>query len=216
MKNLPIKAKISRILSWLWLHNLIPGSSRHVEYVTSGSCGRHPPDTELRLCCLLASLYPGLLSLCDIQLRSPLLALLYLAASRFVVRASALTRAGCAALLPVSKLAAASRICTACGGCCRHLSCHAALTWGQRLLRAKGIPAKRTLMHLGCVCVYMHLFIYLRCSNWVPLGSCNVTKSGQCFHGAEGMLVKLRSSSAWMEILDLEWIEVGNSIWAWK
>lgn len=159
MKNLPIKAKISRILSWLWLHNLIPGSSRHVEYVTSGSCGRHPPDTELRLCCLLASLYPGLLSLCDIQLRSPLLALLYSAASRFVVRASALTRAGCAALLRFQA-----------GSCQQDLH---SLRW---LLQAPLLPrcthmgpeapqgkrdSCKTYLNASRMCVCMYAFIYL-------------------------------------------------------
>lgn len=119
--------------------------------MTPSSCRALPPGL---------SLYPGLLSLCDIQLRSPFLALLYSAASRFVVCASAVTRAGRAALLPASKLAAASRICAACGGCCGHLSCHAILTWGQRLLRAKGILVK-CITQILCVYVCVYVFIYL-------------------------------------------------------
>lgn len=154
------------------------------------------------------SLYPGLLSLCDIQLWSPLLAVLYCAASCFVVRASVVTRAGRAALLP-----------------CQH-DLHSLwwLLWAPLLphcthMGPEASQGKREsckTYHLDLIHVWMDVFIYLRCSNWVPLGSRNVTKSGQCFHGAEGMLVKLRSSSACMEILDLEWIEVGKSIWAWK
>lgn len=135
------------------------------------------------------SLYPGLLSLCDVQLPSPFPTLLYstcAAASCFVLCASAVTRAESAALLPASELVAASRVCAACGGCCIHLSCHATLMWGQRFLSGRGILAK---------CIAKTLFIYLRCANWVLLGTHNVTKSRQCFHGAEGMLVKLRSSS---------------------
>lgn len=55
-----------------------------------------------------------------------------------------------------------------------------------------------------------YLFIYLRFANRVLLGTQNATRSGQCFHGAEGVLVKLRSFSvknctkARIEILDLE------------
>lgn len=42
----------------------------------------------------------------------------------------------------------------------------------------------------------INLFVsFLRCANWVLLGTHNATKSGQCFHSAEGMLVKVRSSS---------------------
>lgn len=100
-------------------------------------------------------------------------------------------------------------------------SCQQDLCSLWRLLRAPLLPCctylgsgapqgKRDsckMYHLNlrrmCMCVCMYLFIYLRCSNWVPLGTCNVTKSGQCFHGAEGMSVKLGSSSAFMEILGL-------------
>ena len=101
------------------------------------------------------SLYPGLLSPCDIQLRSPFPTLLCsscAAASRFVLRASAVTCSESAALLPASQLAAASRICAARGGCCIYLSCHAALTWGHRFLSGRGILAKHIAKTL---CIYL-------------------------------------------------------------
>lgn len=85
---------------------------------------------------------------------------------------------------------------------------------GQKRFLQNMSPKSYACMFV-CVCVCVYLF-KINTSNQVPLGTCNVTKSGQCFHGAEGMLVNLESSSACMEILDLEWIEVGKSIWAWK
>lgn len=89
------------------------------------------------------SLYFRLLSLHDAQLSSPFLALLYSAcaiASCFVLGASAVTCLESAALLPASKLVAASRICAACDGSCMHLFCHTTLIRGQRF------PSERLML----------------------------------------------------------------------
>lgn len=112
-KNLPIKAKIIRHIIWFWVHNLVCDLSMtcrvpniKVLWMTAASCRAQsilPPGL---------SLYPGLLSLCDFKLQSPLLALLYstcAAASCFVLCASAVTPSENAALLPASELVAAKQ-----------------------------------------------------------------------------------------------------------
>lgn len=180
----------------------------------SGSCGWHLPLAALSLSCLLASLFT--LGFCPCVTSSfglhswpfctPLPPTLLCVPAQWPAQGVRLC-----SLLPSWQLPAGSvqPVVTAAG------SSPATLTWGQSFFRAKGILAKHmTFLKLMHVCTY--LFIYLRCSNWVPWGTRNVTKSGQCFHGAEGVLVKPGSSSACMEILDLEWLEVGKSIWTWK
>lgn len=149
-KNLPLKPKSSEVLSAphnTWLFQTYGVCNLGVLWMTAFCRARSllPPGL---------SLYPRLLSLCDVQLQSPFPALLYsarAAASRFVLRASAVTRSE-RCLLPASKLVAAGRICAACGACCVHLFCRAALLWGQRFLSGRGILAK---------CMTKTLFIYL-------------------------------------------------------
>lgn len=96
-KNLPISSSLLHQKFQLVLsaqpNTWFIRSLRVHHAVTSGSCGWHPSSCRAQPVLPPGlSLYPGLLSLCDIQLGSPLLALLYSAASCFVVHASVVTR----------------------------------------------------------------------------------------------------------------------------
>lgn len=199
------------------MHNLIPDLSRHVEYVTSRSYGWCPPPAELSLSCLLASLFTRGFCPCvtsSFGLHSwpfctPLPPALLCVPARWPAQGVQLC-----SLLPSWRLPAGSAQPVVAAAGTSPATLH--LRGARGSSGQKGFLQNVSPKSYACMYVCMYLFIYLRCSNWVPLGTHNVTKSGQCFHGAEGMLVKLGSSSACMETLDLEWIEVGKSIWAWK
>lgn len=78
-------------------------------------------------------------------------------------------------------------------GSCQQNLC--SLWWDAASATAHFCGARGSSVEEGYCQILIYLFNYLRCAYGVLLRTHNVTKSGQCFHGAEGVLVKLRSSS---------------------